>query len=107
VEHEGRPLAADEFDGAHRHPPGLASVHVRAIVTWVSIFPLVVLGMSILSVVAESWPLALRALVLTLVVVPTAVYVVVPNLLLAYMRLIGRIHRARRPGSTPHRTEAP
>jgi hypothetical protein len=107
VEHDGRPLAADEFDGRHRHPPGVASVHVRAVVTWVAIFPLVVLGMSLLGLVAADWPVPVRALALTAVVVPTAVYLVVPTFLLGYLRLPRRIHRARRPGSTSQRTEAP
>jgi len=108
VEHDGRPLAADEFDGQHRHPPGVASVHVRAVVTWVAIFPLVVVGMTVLTAVAGDWPIALRALALTAVVVPTAVYLVVPTLLLGYLRLQRRIRRAPRSGSTPQpRTEAP
>jgi len=33
MEHEGKPLAADETD-VHRHrPPGIASIHVRAVLT--------------------------------------------------------------------------
>lgn len=57
---------------------------MRAAITWLAIFPLVAIGMTILAPLTESWHPALRALVLTLVVVPTAVYVVVPKLLAGY-----------------------
>ncbi|NKX54413.1 hypothetical protein HGG74_07630 [Arthrobacter sp. E918] len=62
------------------------SVHVRAFVTWLAIFPIVAVGMSIMSVFAEGWHPVLRSLVLTAVVVPLAVYLVVPNLLKLYTR---------------------
>lgn len=65
------------------------SVHVRAVVTWLAIFPLVSIGM-LLAPVSESWHPILRALVLTAVVVPLAVYVVVPRLLGAYGALARR-----------------
>ncbi|UKA62563.1 hypothetical protein [Arthrobacter sp. FW306-04-A] len=60
------------------------SVHVRAVITWLAIFPLVAIGLTILGPLTESWHPALRALVLTLVVVPTAVYFAVPKLLAGY-----------------------
>jgi antibiotic biosynthesis monooxygenase (ABM) superfamily enzyme len=66
------------------HPVHLPSVHTRAVITWLAIFPLVAIGMTILAPLSESWHPALRALVLTLVVVPTAVYLVVPKLLAGY-----------------------
>jgi len=72
------------------------SIHVRAVLTWLAIFPLVGLGMFALEGIAHGWPPLLRAFLLTLVVVPLSVYVVVPALL----RLYGAIRRAallRRP----------
>ncbi|MHC6222573.1 hypothetical protein [Arthrobacter sp. MMS24-S77] len=60
------------------------SVHVRAVITWLAIFPLVAIGLTILGPLTESWHPALRALVLTLLVVPTAVYFAVPKLLAGY-----------------------
>ena len=60
------------------------SVHVRAVVTWIAIFPMVAVGMLLLGPVSEHWHPVLRAFVLTLVVVPLAVYVVVPRLLRAH-----------------------
>lgn len=71
--------------------PAPPSVHVRAIVTWIAIFPLVAIGMTAMAPFTEDWHPVLRALVLTAVVVPLAVYVVVPRLLGLYVR-----HRMRR-----------
>lgn len=62
----------------------MPSIHTRAVITWLAIFPLVAIGLTILGPLTESWHPALRALVLTLVVVPTAVYLVVPKLLAGY-----------------------
>ncbi|GAA3308424.1 hypothetical protein [Arthrobacter ramosus] len=62
----------------------MPSVHMRAVITWLAIFPLVAIGMTILAPLSESWHPALRALVLTIVVVPAAVYLVVPKLLAGY-----------------------
>lgn len=66
--------------------PVIPSVHVRAIATWVTIFPLVALGMTLMAPVSGDWHPVLRALVLTAVIVPLAVYVIVPRLLGLYVR---------------------
>ena len=66
--------------------PAPPSVHARAVVTWVAIFPLVALGMTAMAPVTEGWHPVLRALVLTLIVVPAAVYLVVPRLMALYLR---------------------
>jgi ABC-type siderophore export system fused ATPase/permease subunit len=87
VEHEGKALAADETDAHHHRTVGMASVHVRAAITWVAIFPLAAVGMSILAALAPGWPPVLRAFTLTLVVVPIAVYFAVPRLLLLQTKL--------------------
>ena len=60
------------------------STHVRAIITWLAIFPLVAIGMTAIAPISAEWHPVLRALVLTLVVVPVAVYVVVPQLFRGY-----------------------
>jgi len=75
-------------------PAAPPSVHVRAVLTWIAIFPLVALGMLAIAPFAESWHPVLRAFVLTLVVVPLAVYLVVPRLLSGYVAL--RRRRAAR-----------
>jgi antibiotic biosynthesis monooxygenase (ABM) superfamily enzyme len=90
MEHEGKPLAADETDSQHHRDPRVASVHVRAAVTWLAVFPMVAIGMTVIAEIAPTWPAVLKALILTLVVVPTAVYVLVPRFLLLYTRLRAR-----------------
>lgn len=76
------PTPFSEADGKGRAAattrPGSPSVHLRAVATWLAIFPLVSLGLFLLEVVAPGWPPLLQVLVLTLVVVPLAVYLVVP-----------------------------
>ncbi|MGG7465225.1 hypothetical protein [Plantibacter sp. YIM 135347] len=72
--------------------PSPPSVHVRALITWIAIFPLVSLGFFAIAPFAEHWHPVLRALVLTLVVVPLAVYLVVPQL----MRAHGALRHRRR-----------
>ncbi|MFK4297226.1 antibiotic biosynthesis monooxygenase (ABM) superfamily enzyme [Arthrobacter sp. GAS37] len=80
------PSAAHTSSAHSMHLPSvhIPSVHMRAVITWLAIFPLVAIGMTILAPLSESWHPALRALVLTVVVVPTAVYLVVPKLLAGY-----------------------
>ncbi len=95
MDHEGKALAADEVDAHHERIVGIASVHVRAVVTWLAIFPLVALGMCLLSLIGPRWNPVLRALVLTLIVVPTTVYFVVPRLLSLYTRAAS-IHRRKK-----------
>ena len=78
------------------------SVHVRAVITWLAIFPLVSIGMLLLAPVSESWHPVLRALVLTAIVVPLAVYIVVPRLLGAHQSLgRRRADRRARSGASP------
>ena len=69
------------------HPP---STHVRAIITWLAIFPLVAVGMMAIAPFSADWHPILRALVLTLVVVPVAVYLVVPQLFRGYAAIRAR-----------------
>ena len=67
------------------------SVHIRALITWLAIFPLVSLGfLTIVPLMGTAHPI-LKVFVLTLVVVPLAVYVVVPNL----MKLAAKIAAKR------------
>ena len=96
MEHEGKALAADEFDDAHHRNPAVASVHVRAVVTWLAIFPMAAVGMTVLGITVPAWPSYLKALVLTVFVVPTAVYFAVPRLLMVHSKSRSprkRVHR--------------
>lgn len=96
MKHDGHVLAADEPDHDHRRPAGVASVHTRALVTWVAIYPLAAVGMYALASLVPGWPIALRALALTAVVVPVTVYLTVPRLLSLVLALSVRGRRARR-----------
>lgn len=60
--------------------PHMPSVHMRALITWLAIFPLVSIGMLLLGPIMEPWHPVLRSLLLTALVVPAAVYFVVPRL---------------------------
>lgn len=95
MEHDGKALAADETDAHNHRNAGLASVHTRALITWAAIFPMAALGMMVLAAIAPDWHPVLRAFVLTLVVVPTAVYFAVPRLLLLHGRISGAVRRRR------------
>jgi len=75
------------------HP--MPNVHERALITWLSIFPLVAIGLSILgSSLGEASPI-LKAFLLTLVVVPVAVYLVVPNMMKLYFALKAKMQRKK------------
>jgi antibiotic biosynthesis monooxygenase (ABM) superfamily enzyme len=107
MEHEGNALAADETDSHHHRNPGIASVHVRAVITWYAIFPLVALGIAAMNPFTQEWHPVLRTFVLTLAVVPLAVYLIVPRLLLAYSRLSNAIHERRLRRAQRRNTTAP
>ncbi|MFW0772636.1 hypothetical protein ACLRGI_05670 [Paenarthrobacter nitroguajacolicus] len=83
--------------------PQLPSVHVRAVITWLAIFPLVSIGMLLLGPIMEPWHPVLRALLLTALVVPAAVYFVVPRLMAGHGALTRRAveRQARRAGRKP------
>lgn len=66
------------------HPKKPVSVHIRALATWLVIFPLVALGLTVLGPLLGNVHPVLKAFVLTIIVVPLAVYLLVPNLLALY-----------------------
>lgn len=90
------PVAATAPAATPTTPPGPPSVHVRAVLTWLAIFPLVAIGMMLIAPISESWHPIARAFVLTLVVVPLAVYLVVPQLLRGYSAMRRRRSAAAR-----------
>jgi hypothetical protein len=71
-------------------PAAPASIHVRAAITWLAIFPLVAVGMMAAAPLMENWHPVFRAMALTMVVVPTAVYVVMPRLFAVHGYLVRR-----------------
>lgn len=50
----------------------------RAIVIWIALYPAVVAALSMLRPVIGEWPIPLQALVLTTIIIPTAVWVLIP-----------------------------
>lgn len=68
-------------------PPPRPNIHVSALIVWLTIFPLV----AIVGMVSEPWVAGwhpvLRALVLTLIVVPIAAYWVMPLMFKGYAAL--------------------
>lgn len=80
--------------------PAPPSVHRRALIIWLSIYPLVTVGQLLLGPLIGDLPMALSTLVLTLIVVPIAVYLVVP----ALTRVSGRIMAARARRARPARS---
>ena len=64
------------------------SIHVRAALTWLAIFPLVAIGITAMAPFTVGWDPVLRAFVLILVVVSLAVYLVVPWLMSTYDRYL-------------------
>ena len=79
-----QPTAGITLPSAPSAPP---SVHIRAVITWIAIFPLVTLGFFAIAPFANDWNPVLRALVLSVIVVPIAVYLVVPQLMRGYGKL--------------------
>ncbi len=75
-----RPNPGPSLSSARTAP----SIHVRAALTWLAIFPLVAIGITAMAPFTVGWDPVLRAFVLTLVVVPLAVYLVVPWLMRIY-----------------------
>ena len=69
------------------------SIHVRAALTWLAIFPLVAIGITAMAPFTVSWDPLLRVFVLTTVVVPLSVYVVVPWLVRLYDRYLAGARR--------------
>ena len=68
-------------------PPPQVSIHIRAFITWLTIFPLVALGLTFLMPALGDMHPILKTLILTLIVVRLAVYVIVPRLLGLYVKL--------------------
>ena len=68
-----------------RTPP---SIHVRAALTWLAIFPMVAIGITAMAPFTVGWDPLFRVFVLTLVTVVLAVYLVVPWLTRIYERYL-------------------
>lgn len=59
------------------------SVHRRALITWLAVYPTITVALGLLGPATAHLPLPLRTLILTAVVVPTAAYGLIPLLIKA------------------------
>ncbi|MGW7440854.1 hypothetical protein [Streptomyces sp. NPDC054849] len=66
------------------------SVHRRALITWLAVYPTITVALGLLGSVLGGLALPLQTLILTAIVVPLAVYVIVPALMKANARLTRR-----------------
>lgn len=81
-------------------PGRTPSVHHRALLTWLAVYPALLVVQLALGGVLAGLPLPVRTLIVTVIVVPAVVYGLVPALL----RLYARLARPRRaPESEPRR----
>jgi antibiotic biosynthesis monooxygenase (ABM) superfamily enzyme len=61
---------------ANAQPPR----YKQAIITWLGVYPALTLTLAALGPMMESWPLPLRTLLVTLVLVPALTWVILPLL---------------------------
>ncbi|MDH6112280.1 antibiotic biosynthesis monooxygenase (ABM) superfamily enzyme [Kitasatospora sp. MAP12-15] len=66
------------------------NVHHRALITWLAVYPMITLTLGVLSPYIGHYPLYVRTLLLTAVVVPVVSYLGIPALLRAHGALFNR-----------------
>lgn len=66
------------------------NVHHRALITWLAVYPMITLTLGLLGPHIGHYPLYVRTLMLTAVVVPVASYLLVPALLRAHGAVFNR-----------------
>ncbi|MFB8087946.1 hypothetical protein [Streptomyces sp. NPDC055992] len=96
-----RPAAASATTSADRNQPrsaapaqpaGLPSVHMRALLTWIAVFSALTVVQLVVGPYVKGFPMLLRTLVITGIVVPAVVYTLVPNLLKVRAAVLRRRH---------------
>lgn len=81
-------------------PAVVPSVHRRALITWLAVYPTITVVLGLLGPITAHLPLMLRTLILTAIVVPVAAYVLIPLLMKANAALSAWWSRAVRPSRT-------
>ncbi|MEK2472251.1 hypothetical protein [Streptomyces noursei] len=66
------------------------SIHRRALITWLAVYPTITLVLGLLGPITAHLPLLLRTLILTAIVVPIAAYALIPALMKANTALTRR-----------------
>ncbi|GHE62551.1 hypothetical protein GCM10018785_34480 [Streptomyces longispororuber] len=64
-------------------PSAAPSVHRRALITWLAVYPTITVALAALGPATAHLPLLLRTLILTAIVVPVAAYALIPLLMKA------------------------
>lgn len=65
---------------AHTRAPAQPPRYKLALLTWIGVYPIITLLLAALGPATAAWPLPLRTLLLTAVMVPTLTWLVVPAL---------------------------
>ncbi|WP_344661103.1 hypothetical protein [Catenulispora subtropica] len=73
------------------------SVHRRVFLQWLAVYPSITVANLLVGPFVKPWPVAVRMLVITLMVVPATGYVLVPRLLEADARLTRAWRRRHAP----------
>lgn len=71
-------------------PPAPPSVHTRAVLTWIAVFAALTVVQLLVGPYVKGFPVLLRTLVITGIVVPAVAYSLVPNLLKARTAVLRR-----------------
>ncbi|MFC8451235.1 hypothetical protein [Kitasatospora sp. NPDC057223] len=71
-------------------PAAAPSVHRRALITWLAVYPTITLVLALVGPATAHLPLVLRTLILTVIVVPVVAYAAIPALLRANAALARR-----------------
>ncbi|HJT63451.1 MAG TPA: hypothetical protein VJ839_01625 [Candidatus Limnocylindria bacterium] len=61
-------------------PPARPPRYKQAVLTWLAVYPALTLTLAVLGPFMETWPLPLRTLLVTVLLVPIVVYVILPLL---------------------------
>jgi uncharacterized protein len=77
--------------------PPAAPRYKLAVVTWIGVYPLITFLLAVTGPATETWPLPLRTLLLTGLMVPTMTWLVLPRL----TRLFRRWLAPESPSSSP------
>ncbi|GAA1975714.1 hypothetical protein [Catenulispora subtropica] len=89
-------VAAQTSNAAARTPnaaakPAAPSVHRRALLTWMAVYPTITLVQTLLGTHVAAYPLPVRTLVVTALVAPLVVYLVLPTVMKAHAGLLRRL----------------
>ncbi|MVU82134.1 hypothetical protein GPX89_33460 [Nocardia sp. ET3-3] len=74
-------------------PVTVPSVHRRALITWLAVYPTITLALALLGPEMASLPVYVRTLILTFIVVPVTAYLLIPMLTKANHHLTLRLRR--------------